>query len=147
MFKILISYISWLSVFFYYSILHLKPNIHFVLSLLLDYWRHQRANQKPYIYGQTIQWPKEIKIFEDNKWLSKAVNLWTDNSMTTGKKILEDNKWLSKAVNVWTENSMTKRKKIFEDNKWLSKAVNLWTDNSMTTGKKCLKTTNGYQKP
>jgi hypothetical protein len=31
--------------------------------------------------------------------------------MTTGKKMLEDNKWLSKAVNVWTENSMTKRKK------------------------------------
>jgi hypothetical protein len=61
--------------------------------------------------------------------------------------MLEDNKWLSKGVNVWTENSMTKRKKIFEDNKWLSKAVNLWTDNSMTTGKKCLKTTNGYQKP
>jgi hypothetical protein len=26
------------------------------------------------------------KMFEDNKWLSKDVNVWTVNSMTTGKK-------------------------------------------------------------
>ena len=39
------------------------------LNLRKD-WRYRRGNQKPYIEGQTIQWPK-VKGQRDKQWLTK----------------------------------------------------------------------------